>query len=163
MLDIQTGATAPPDSSTPPIEFLTIQLMPLAEGGISASLRSTTFDETDFELLPLKFSTASGGLVGRYRVRLYRWIRILDRTLFVTCEAFDLADADQPLHGAVFAFNVFHRSLPCKIQHRIRRTGWEISCKTLSLDKNFGTNAFSLLRSLYAAPALNTKPLQVFY
>ena len=51
MLDIQTGATAPPDSSTPPIEFLTIQLMPLAEGGISASLRSTTFDETDFELL----------------------------------------------------------------------------------------------------------------
>ena len=51
MLDIYAGATAPPDSPTPPIEFLTIQLMPLAEGGISASLRSTVFDETDFELL----------------------------------------------------------------------------------------------------------------
>jgi len=51
MLDIQTGATAPPNSPTPPIEYFTIQLMPLAEGGISASLRATTFDETDFELL----------------------------------------------------------------------------------------------------------------
>jgi len=51
MLDIQTGATAPQSSPTSPIEFLTIQLMPLAEGGISASLRATTFDETDFELL----------------------------------------------------------------------------------------------------------------
>ena len=51
MLDIQTGATAPHSSPTPPIEFFTIQLMPLAEGGISASLRATTFDETDFELL----------------------------------------------------------------------------------------------------------------
>ena len=50
MLDIHAGATAP-HSSTPPIEFFTIQLMPLSEGGISASLRSTTFDETDFELL----------------------------------------------------------------------------------------------------------------
>ena len=51
MLDIHTGATAPPRSPTPPIEFLTIQLMPLAEGGISASLRATTFDETELELL----------------------------------------------------------------------------------------------------------------
>ena len=50
MLDIHAGATAP-HSSTPPIEFFTIQLMPLREGGISASLRSTVFDETDFELL----------------------------------------------------------------------------------------------------------------
>ena len=49
MLDIHAGATAPPNS--PPIEFFTIQLMPLREGGISASLRSTVFDETDFELL----------------------------------------------------------------------------------------------------------------
>jgi hypothetical protein len=51
MLDIHAGATAPPNSPTPPIEFFTIQLMPLSEGGISASLRSTVFDETDFELL----------------------------------------------------------------------------------------------------------------
>ena len=51
MLDIHAGATAPHSSPTPPIEFFTIQLMPLAEGGISASLRSTVFDENDFELL----------------------------------------------------------------------------------------------------------------
>jgi hypothetical protein len=51
MLDIQTGATAPHRYPTPQIEYFTIQLMPLAEGGISASLRATTFDETDFELL----------------------------------------------------------------------------------------------------------------
>ena len=51
MLDIQTGATAPPGSPAPAVEFLTIQLMPLAEGGISASLRSTSSDEVDFELL----------------------------------------------------------------------------------------------------------------
>ena len=51
MLDINTGATAPQSSPTPPIEFFTIQLMPLAEGGISASLRSTVFDETDFDLI----------------------------------------------------------------------------------------------------------------
>ena len=51
MLDIHAGATAPQRSPTPPIEYFTIQLMPLTEGGISASLRSTVFDETDFELL----------------------------------------------------------------------------------------------------------------
>jgi hypothetical protein len=51
MLDIHAGATAPQRSPTPPIEYFTIQLMPLTEGGISASLRSTTFDENDFELL----------------------------------------------------------------------------------------------------------------
>jgi hypothetical protein len=51
MLDIHAGATAPHSSPTTPIEFFTIQLMPLREGGISASLRSTSFDETDFELL----------------------------------------------------------------------------------------------------------------
>ena len=48
MLDIHAGATAPQNSPIPPIEFFTIQLMPLREGGISASLRSTTFDETGF-------------------------------------------------------------------------------------------------------------------
>jgi hypothetical protein len=51
MLDIHAGATASPNSPTPPIEYFTIQLMPLTEGGISASLRSTTFDETDFDLI----------------------------------------------------------------------------------------------------------------
>jgi hypothetical protein len=51
MLDINAGATAPQNSPTPPIEFFTIQLMPLSEGGISASLRSTVFDETDFDLI----------------------------------------------------------------------------------------------------------------
>jgi hypothetical protein len=51
MFDIHAGATTPPGSPTPPIEYLTIQLMPLTEGGISASLRSTVFDETDFDLI----------------------------------------------------------------------------------------------------------------
>ena len=51
MLDIHAGATAPHSSPTPAIEFFTIQLMPLREGGISASLRSTVSAETDFELL----------------------------------------------------------------------------------------------------------------
>jgi hypothetical protein len=51
MFDIVTGAIAPQRSPTPPIEYFTIQLMPLSEGGISASLRATTFDEIDFELL----------------------------------------------------------------------------------------------------------------
>jgi hypothetical protein len=41
MLDIVAGATAPQNSPTPPIEFFTIQLMPLREGGISASLIRT--------------------------------------------------------------------------------------------------------------------------
>ena len=49
MLDIQGGAAAP--QNLPPIEFLTIQLMPLAEGGISASLKSTVFDETEYDLV----------------------------------------------------------------------------------------------------------------
>jgi hypothetical protein len=55
MLDIETGATAP--QNAPPIEFFTIQLMPLAEGGISASLRSTVFDETDFDLIDQDIAT----------------------------------------------------------------------------------------------------------
>ena len=55
MLDIQTGATAPPDSSTPPIEFLTIQLMPLAEGGILASLRATPTPQTQAPALAESF------------------------------------------------------------------------------------------------------------
>ena len=51
MLDIHAGATAPRSSPTPPIEYFTIQLMPLSEGGISASLRATTFDETELDLI----------------------------------------------------------------------------------------------------------------
>ena len=50
MLDIQIGAVAPSKSPAPPIEFVTIQLMPLAEGDISVSLKSTIFDETDLDL-----------------------------------------------------------------------------------------------------------------
>jgi hypothetical protein len=51
MLDIYTGATAPPRFPSPPIEFVTIQLMPLADGNLSVSLKSTVFDETEFDLL----------------------------------------------------------------------------------------------------------------
>jgi len=50
MLDIQTGAQAPPHP-TPPIEFVTIQLMPVVQGGVSVSLKSTIFDETDLDLI----------------------------------------------------------------------------------------------------------------
>jgi hypothetical protein len=51
MLDIQSGATAPPNVPTPPIEFVTIQLMPLADGHLSVALKSTVFDETEFDLV----------------------------------------------------------------------------------------------------------------
>jgi hypothetical protein len=50
MLDIHTGAP-PPAHPAPPIEFVTIELMPLLEGGISVSLKSTIFDETDLDFL----------------------------------------------------------------------------------------------------------------
>lgn len=49
MLDIHGGAITP--QKPPPVEFLTIQLMPLAGGGISASLKSTVFDETEYDLV----------------------------------------------------------------------------------------------------------------
>ena len=55
MLDIQTGATAPP-IPTPPIEFFTIQLS-RSRGGISASVRSTSFDEADFDLIDQDIAT----------------------------------------------------------------------------------------------------------
>lgn len=48
MLDIRRGAHAPPAS---PIEFVTIQFAPLEGGTISVSLRSTVFDETEFNLI----------------------------------------------------------------------------------------------------------------
>jgi hypothetical protein len=51
MLDIRAGAPAPTNSPTPPIEFLTVQLTPLADGHISVSLKSTTFDEDAFDLV----------------------------------------------------------------------------------------------------------------
>jgi hypothetical protein len=50
ILEIQSGA-APIGSSAPPIEFVTMQLMPLADGVISVSLKSTTFDEKELELI----------------------------------------------------------------------------------------------------------------
>ena len=51
MLDIQTGAPAPPNIPTPPIEFVTIQLMPLADGHLSVALKSTVFDESELDLV----------------------------------------------------------------------------------------------------------------
>jgi hypothetical protein len=51
MLDIQTGATAPPNVPIPPIEFVTIQLMPLADGHLSVALKSTVFDEGELDLI----------------------------------------------------------------------------------------------------------------
>jgi hypothetical protein len=50
MLDIQTGAAAPPHLN-PPIEFVTIQLAPHADGTILVSLTATTVDEDEPQLL----------------------------------------------------------------------------------------------------------------
>ena len=50
MLDIHARAAAPSNSPTP-IEFVTIQLMPLADGTTSVSLKSTVFDEVELELI----------------------------------------------------------------------------------------------------------------
>jgi hypothetical protein len=50
-LDIRAGAPAPPNPPTPSIEFLTIVVMPLIDGQISVSLKSTTFDEGEFDLV----------------------------------------------------------------------------------------------------------------
>ena len=51
MLDIQTGAAAPPNAPTRPIEFVTIQLAPHADGTILVSLTATTVDEDEPQLL----------------------------------------------------------------------------------------------------------------
>ena len=51
MLDIQTGATAPHNAPAPPIEFVRIELMPLADGTLSVALKSTIFDEAEFDLV----------------------------------------------------------------------------------------------------------------
>jgi hypothetical protein len=50
MLDIQTGAAAPPHP-TPAIEFVTIQLAPHADGKILVWLTATTVDEDEPQLL----------------------------------------------------------------------------------------------------------------
>lgn len=44
--EVQTNS-----SSAPAIEFVTMQLMPLADGLISVSMKSTTFDEKELELI----------------------------------------------------------------------------------------------------------------
>jgi len=46
-----SGASAPPRFPSPPIEFLTIQLMPLADGGLSVSVKCTVFDEIELDLI----------------------------------------------------------------------------------------------------------------
>ncbi len=50
ILEIQSGAQA---NGAPalPIEFVTMQLMPLADGLISVSMKSTVFDEEELELI----------------------------------------------------------------------------------------------------------------
>jgi hypothetical protein len=49
ILEIESGG----QNSAPalPIEFVTMQLMPLADGLISVSLKSTVFDEKELELI----------------------------------------------------------------------------------------------------------------
>jgi hypothetical protein len=49
ILEIQSGVQA--NSSSSPIEFVTMQLMPLADGLISVSMKTTTFDEKELELI----------------------------------------------------------------------------------------------------------------
>jgi hypothetical protein len=49
ILDVQHGTPASPVAL--PIEFVTMQLMPLADGMIGVSLKSTTFDEQELELI----------------------------------------------------------------------------------------------------------------
>jgi hypothetical protein len=49
ILDVQNGTPASPAAL--PIEFVTMQLMPLADGMIGVSLKSTVFDEQELELI----------------------------------------------------------------------------------------------------------------
>jgi hypothetical protein len=49
ILDVQNATPASP--ATLPIEFVTMQLMPLADGMIGVSLKSTVFDEQELELI----------------------------------------------------------------------------------------------------------------
>jgi hypothetical protein len=50
ILEIRSGAQER-STTPPPIEFVTMQLMPLADGLISVSLKSTVFDEKELELI----------------------------------------------------------------------------------------------------------------
>jgi len=50
ILEIQSGSQKKA-APAPPIEFVTMQLMPLADGLISVSLKSTVFDEMELELI----------------------------------------------------------------------------------------------------------------
>jgi hypothetical protein len=49
ILDLQNGPPACPAAL--PIEFVTMQLMPLADGMIGVSLKSTVFDEQELALI----------------------------------------------------------------------------------------------------------------
>jgi hypothetical protein len=49
ILDVQSAA--PPNSAATPIAFVTMQLMPLADGMVGVSLKSTVFDESELELV----------------------------------------------------------------------------------------------------------------
>ena len=48
---VWTGARAPRSSPTPPIEFVRLELMPLSDGAVSVSLKSTVFDEEELDLI----------------------------------------------------------------------------------------------------------------
>ena len=50
MLDIH-GREPSPAKPPPSIEFVTVQLMPLADGMVAVSLKSTVFDETELDLI----------------------------------------------------------------------------------------------------------------
>ena len=49
ILDVQNATPANPAAL--PIEFVTMQLMPLADGMIGVSLKATVFDEEELELI----------------------------------------------------------------------------------------------------------------
>jgi hypothetical protein len=49
ILDVQNAS--PVSTAAVPIEFVTMQLMPLADGMIGVSLKSTVFDEQELELV----------------------------------------------------------------------------------------------------------------
>jgi hypothetical protein len=54
-IDIQAGA--PPARTSPPIEFIRIELAPLAQGGVSLLVKSTVFDETELDFLDQEIAT----------------------------------------------------------------------------------------------------------
>ncbi len=48
---LETRGGAEPNTAAHPIEFVTMQLMPLADGLISVSMKQTFFDEQELELI----------------------------------------------------------------------------------------------------------------